>query len=218
MSGSRRTFLQLLCFASASPAPWLAPLWWSKLNLESIFFLFSRADCHAHFIPRGKRLGFTCEDGPGSMRTLAPVSWETTVAPACGQLFASQSVVSGENVWEQETIKCSENQGFCKKLKPDTAQAQSLWEILCLWLFQKRVKEPAPHYNYAMNSCTKWSEMSRSKICQWAKEAVLYSNQLHQCPLTDTVSLQSGSDFPPAKRKVQSMLLLLAPFFKTLVW
>lgn len=32
------------------------------------------------------------------MGNLVPVSWETTVAPACGQLFASQPVVPGENV------------------------------------------------------------------------------------------------------------------------
>lgn len=81
-------------FLSSSALPPRHP----QLNLQSIFFLFSRADCDAHFIPRGKRLGFTCDDGPGSMGTLAPVSWETTVAPACGQLFASQSVVPGENV------------------------------------------------------------------------------------------------------------------------
>lgn len=137
----------LLCLRLVGPAKFVLTQPTIR-NSQFIFFPFSGADCDALFIPPRKRLRFAREDRPGGMGNLAAVSWETAVAPVCGQLFAS--VLPGENVGEQAMIKCCENQGFCKKLKPDTAQPQSLWEILCLWLLQRKAEEP--HYNYAVNS------------------------------------------------------------------
>lgn len=99
---------QLIYFASVSSAPWLAQLILCKYNPNSIVFWQNWVWCECSSRGRGQ-LESTYEDRPRSMGNLTHVSWETALALACGQLFASQSDVPGENVSVQEMIKCSEN-------------------------------------------------------------------------------------------------------------
>lgn len=48
------------------------------------------------FIQREAASGFTDQDRPDSMGNLTRVSWETSLALVCGQLFAPQSYVLSE--------------------------------------------------------------------------------------------------------------------------
>lgn len=126
----------------------------------------------------GSGSGLTREDRPGGMGNLAAVSWETAVAPVCGQLFAS--VLSW---WE------------CLRAGDD----QMLWESGLLQKVETRYSSASvpvgntlplasPEKGWGADSAlvTQSFQLLLSKIC---------CNQLHQCflLLTDTVSLQSGS-------------------------
>lgn len=87
---------QLIYFASVSSPPWLAQLMLCKYNPNK-FLGRTESDVSVH-LGGGEQLESTYEDRPRSMGNLMRVSWETALALACGQLFASQSDVPGENV------------------------------------------------------------------------------------------------------------------------
>lgn len=129
----------LLCLFLVDSAKFVLTQPSAVVNL--FFSFFYGGDCDAHFIPRGKRLGLTREGGqawwPGkscccflgnrcssSLRSaicLSPSWWECLRAG------------DDQMLWESGLLQK-------KKLKPDTAQPQSLWEILCLWLLQRRLR------------------------------------------------------------------------------